>query len=311
MSAAAHDSCPVVSIILPTYNGMPYLREAVASVQAQTFPDWELIVIDDGSTDDSLAWLESMDDPRLHIIRSEHTGHRAQLRNRGIAAARAEWIAFLDADDRWAPNKLKRQLAYHAEHPALEWSYTGRHLIDAEGRTRQHPKHRPFQPHSGWILRPLLTLDATIALPSVIVRRRLLERAGGFADQRWGEDYELWLRLAQQSQCGLIDEPLTEVRSHLSTSAGRPEVPRAYVEIHRRIAATAADPIDRRIAREQQARHGVRLGQNLISRRDYAGAVKALTNAIRAQPSNHSAWLWLARCVASFGRHTLLPHQQR
>jgi glycosyltransferase involved in cell wall biosynthesis len=296
---------PVVSIILPTYNGLPYLREAVASVQAQTVDDWELVVIDDGSTDESVAWLESVADPRLRIIRSEHIGHRAQLRNRGLAAARGEWIGFIDSDDRWTPNKLERQLAYHAAHPALEWSYTGRRIIDAQGQPMHHPRHRPWEPYSGWVLRPLLTLNAHIALPAVLLRRALLERVGGFADQRWGEDYELWVRLAQEAECGLVNEPLVEVRAHQSTSFGRPEVPAAYLEILRRVAANATDPVDRRIARQQQAVQGVRLGRNLIARKEYSAAFRAILSALRLEPWQLAGWTSLLRGIASFGRHVV------
>jgi glycosyltransferase involved in cell wall biosynthesis len=295
-----------VSIILPTYNGLPYLREAIESVRAQTFTDWELVVIDDGSTDDSVRWIESVADARLRILASEHIAHRARLRNRGIAEARAQWIAFIDSDDRWKPSKLERQLAYHAAQPDLQWSYTGRVAIDAEGKLFQHPQHQPWRPHRGRILVPLIALEATIALPSVLVRRSLLDRIGGFADQRWGEDYDLWVRLAQEVECGLIDEPLVEIRAHPSTSAGRPEVIRAYLEIHERLARTALDPVERRVARRQQAHDALRLGRNLIGRRQFAPAFAALFEALRLRPLQPEAWSSLIRGVLSFGRHALM-----
>jgi len=297
---------PAVSIILPTYNGLPYLREAIESVQAQTFDNWELIVIDDGSTDDSVGWMASLAEPRLRILATEHTAHRARLRNRGVAAARAEWIGFIDSDDRWTANKLERQLAYHAARPELEWSYTGRVIIDANGAPFDHPQHQPWRPHSGRILLPLLVFDARIALPSVLVRRSLLDHVGGFADQRWGEDYELWIRLAQASECGLIDEPLVEIRAHPSTSAGRPEVMQAYVEIYDRLARTAHDPVVRRIARQRAASENVRLGRNLVGRRQFAPAFAALFRALRLRPFSPVAWRSLLRGVVSFGAHAVM-----
>jgi glycosyltransferase involved in cell wall biosynthesis len=297
---------PVVSIILPTYNGLPYLREAVESVRAQTIRDWELIVIDDGSTDDSVCWLESLAEPRLRLLTSEHIAHRAQLRNRGIAAARAEWIGFIDSDDRWKANKLERQLAYHTTRPELQWSYTGREIIDTNGAPFHHPQHLRWRPHSGRILRPLLAFDARIALPSVLVRRSLLDRVGGFSDQRWGEDYDLWIRLAQEVECGLIDEPLVEIRAHPSTSAGRPEVIQAYLAIYERLAQTAHDPIDRRIARRQLAKDSIRLGRNLVGRRQFAPAFAALFKALRLRPFDVVAWQSLIRGALSFGKYAVL-----
>ncbi len=299
-------SAPAVSIILPTYNRQPYLREAVESVRAQTFTNWELIVIDDGSTDDSVRWLESLPEPRLRILTSEHIAHPARLRNRGIDEARAQWIAFNDSDDRWMPTKLERQLEYHAARPELQWSYTGRAVIDADGKPFHHPQHLSWRPHSGRILLPLLTFDAMIALPSVLVRRALLDRVGGFADQPWSEDYELWIRLAQAVECGLVDEPLVEIRAHPSYTAGRPEVIEAYLEIHKRVARTAHDPVERRVARQQQAHDAVRLGRNLIGRRQFAPAFAALIGALRVRPLYPAAWSSLMRGVLSFGRQALI-----
>jgi glycosyltransferase involved in cell wall biosynthesis len=297
---------PAVSIVLPTYNGLPYLREAIESVRAQTFANWELIVIDDGSTDDSLEWLQSVVDARMRVLANEHIAHRARLRNRGIAAARSQWIAFIDSDDRWKANKLERQLEFHAARPELLWSYTGRAVIDMNGAPFHHPQHQPWRPHSGRILGPLLAFDARIALPSVLVRRSLVDRVGGFADQRWGEDYELWIRLAQEAECGLIDEPLVEIRAHPSTSAGRPEVIQAYLEIHERLARTSPDPVERRIARQQQIKDAVRLGENLIGRRQFAPAFAVLSSALRLRPLNLSVWYSLLRGILSFGKHALI-----
>jgi glycosyltransferase involved in cell wall biosynthesis len=296
---------PAVSIVLPTYNGLPYLREAVASVRAQTFANWELIVIDDGSTDDSVRWLQSIDDARLRILTGPHTAHRAALRNRGIGAARAEWIGFIDSDDRWKVDKLQRQLAYHATRTELQWSYTGRAVIDVDGAPFDHPHHQLWQPHSGWILRPLLAFDARIALPSVLVRRSLLSRVGGFADQRWGEDYELWIRLAQQAECGLLDEPLVEIRAHASTSAGRREVIQAYLAIYARVARTASAADDRRLARQQLATTRLRLANHLIGRRQFGPAFAALFSALHVRPFKRSVWQLLLRAVLSFGKHAV------
>jgi glycosyltransferase involved in cell wall biosynthesis len=295
---------PLVSIILPTYNGMPYLREAVESVRAQTFRNWELIVIDDGSSDDSVTWLASIDDPRIHVLKSEHTGQRGRLRNRGLGVARGEWIAFNDSDDRWRPEKLERQLAYHAEHPELRWSYTGRAVIDRTGRLRTHPPDR-WVPHQGRILTRLLRFEAAIALPSVLVSRSLLEQVGGFWDHPWGEDYELWVRLAQQVECGLIDEPLVEIRAHHSTSAGRPEVPRAYMQVYGRVMATTNDPIERGIARRERVRQGVRMANTLIGKRELRPAFAALFQALQRRPFDPGAWRTLLRGSAVFARSLL------
>ncbi len=124
---------PIVTVVMPTFNRLEYLRAAVASVYAQTFEDWELIVIDDGSDDETRRFLRSPPDPRMSVIFHSHTGVPAAIRNRGIARARGRYVAFLDSDDLWAAEKLQRQLALMESEPARRWSYTAVRRIDADG----------------------------------------------------------------------------------------------------------------------------------------------------------------------------------
>src|SRR5687767_7703512 len=108
---------PLVSILIPTYNRLDYLREAVGSVLRQTYENWELIIVDDGSTDDTRAWVLSLAEPRIRLITIPHSGNLGLVRNRGIAEARGELIAFLDSDDAFEPHKLAAQTAALATHP--------------------------------------------------------------------------------------------------------------------------------------------------------------------------------------------------
>ncbi|HWG66238.1 MAG TPA: glycosyltransferase family 2 protein, partial [Rhodanobacteraceae bacterium] len=123
---------PEVSIVLSTYNRLPLLRRSVDSVIAQTFRDWELIVVDDGSTDDTREYLEAIEDPRVRPIWLEHGGV-TWARNAGLRLARGKWVAFHDSDDLWLPEKLEWQLQRVTAHPACRWSYTGYSFIDTNG----------------------------------------------------------------------------------------------------------------------------------------------------------------------------------
>src|SRR5688572_30016415 len=115
---------PEVSVILPVYDRPEYLGVAIASVLGQTFAGWELVVVDDGSGDvATLAILDALRDPRMRIVRQEHTGSPAATRNAGIAEAQGTFLAFLDSDDVWLPDKLAVQLAAMQAQPALGWSY--------------------------------------------------------------------------------------------------------------------------------------------------------------------------------------------
>ena len=205
----------VVSVVLPAFNRLKYLRSAVASVFAQTVPDWELLVADDGSDTETRAYLRSLEGAsQVRILWLSHCGIPAAVRNAALAEARGEYVAFLDSDDEWMPHKLERQLAALRARPERRWSYTGYILIDAEGKPLPSG-YLQRTLHHGAILGPLLANDVDIWTPAVVAERRLLVQLGGFNPRlTLFEDYDLWLRLATQSEIELVDEPLVAVRRH-------------------------------------------------------------------------------------------------
>lgn len=208
---------PIVSVLMPTYNRLEYLPAAVESVFAQTLAGWELIIADDGSGEDTRAYLESLDDPRVKIIYLAHTGMPAVVTNAALGEARGEYVAFLDSDDLWHPRKLQRQVQSLREHPERGWSYTKFAVIDAGGRPV--PGRTPWPTPSGWILERLLREVTVIAQPSVLVSRELLLRLGAFDEELvMCYDDELWFRLAARSEIDGVDEALTLVRRHASHS---------------------------------------------------------------------------------------------
>jgi glycosyltransferase involved in cell wall biosynthesis len=207
---------PTVSIVLPTFNRLEYLRPAVDSVFAQTFTDWELIVADDGSEEETAAYLAALaNPPRVRVLRLPHTGNPGAVRNAGWQAARGEYIAFLDSDDVWVPEKLALQVASLRSHPERGWSHTAFAVIDDSGNLLTGARARWWPAADGWILASLIKMETVIAIPSVMVRRELLAQVGGFdVKQRMCEDYDLWLRLAGLSEIQGVRETLLLVRSH-------------------------------------------------------------------------------------------------
>jgi len=214
VSPAAHvTASPAVSVIVPTFNRLQFLPAAITSLREQSETDWQLIIADDGSDDATRAYLRTLEaPPRVTILWLAHSGRPGIARNAALRVARGEFIAFLDSDDLWLPHKLARQLASLRRQPQRHWGYTAFELIDASGRRR---RRGAAATPGGWILETLLTERTVIALPSVVVRRALLERLGGF-DERLTmcEDDELWLRLAAASEVDALAEPLTLVRRH-------------------------------------------------------------------------------------------------
>ena len=277
---------PAVSIILPTYNRLTYLQAAVQSVLDQTASDWELIVIDDGSTDESVAWLESLGEPRVSVIREQHTGNRSALRNIGVERASAEWIAFLDSDDRWHPEKLQMQLVLQRANPRYRWSYTGYGFIDAIGSPLMlRPANEPLPARSGWIFEREVALKANIHLSSVMVERTFFRDAGGFDETfSLAEDHELWFRLAERAECGMLDEQLLDVRIHRDVSIPDPDLCLGFVRIYRNLADRTNGPALRETARTMQAYKAVDAVGMLATVGRWSDALATLVIAFRIRP---------------------------
>jgi glycosyltransferase involved in cell wall biosynthesis len=208
---------PVVSVIIPTYNRLPLLRETVNSVLAQTFTDWELIVADDGSTDATRPYLEELavNDDRVRPIFLEHAGSMTAMRTAAIREMRGTWIALLDSDDLWSPRKLEVQLGELARYPASGWSYTGFYYVNESGNPVDDPALTLPEPVSGWIVEQLLTFTVGPAIPTFMMRHDLFLEVGGFDQQLLvRSDYDLILRLAVRSAACAVPAKLAMVRVH-------------------------------------------------------------------------------------------------
>lgn len=194
---------PAVSVVIPTFNRAHMVCQAVESVLAQDFTDYELIVVDDGSTDDTASVLEKHT-PRIKIVRQSHRGVSA-ARNTGIDASHGRWIAFLDSDDLWLPRKLSVQFDFFQTHPEARICQTEE--IWVRNGVRVNPKRRHRKP-SGMIFERSLQL-CLVSPSAVMMRRELFDTLGRF-DQRLPacEDYDLWLRISCRYPIYRIDTPL-------------------------------------------------------------------------------------------------------
>lgn len=194
---------PRVSVIIPTYNRGWIIKEAIDSVLAQDFKDFELIVVDDGSTDNTLEILNSFQYD-IKVLRQSNHGVSA-ARNRGIAAASGHFIAFLDSDDLWLPRKLARQVDFFNSNPDAYICQTEE--IWVRNNVRVNPKKRHKKPW-GMIFEPSLAL-CLVSPSAVMIRRSLFEKVGGFDETLPAcEDYDLWLRISCRYPVYLIETPL-------------------------------------------------------------------------------------------------------
>lgn len=193
---------PIISVIIPTYNRAAVLCRALDSVLIQKGPAFEVLVIDDGSTDETPRLLKKF--PTVQSLKQENQGP-ASARNLGIANAQTDWFAFLDSDDEWLPGKLAAQYEFSLKHPEILIHQTEEIWIRNGVRVNAMKKH---QKKSGWIFTDCLPL-CIISPSAVMIHRKVIEQVGGF-DETYPacEDYELWLRIASRYQVGLISEPL-------------------------------------------------------------------------------------------------------
>jgi glycosyltransferase involved in cell wall biosynthesis len=210
---------PLVSVIIPTYNRGWILKEAIDSALAQDFRDFELIVVDDGSTDETKKILDGYDQ-ELMVMRQSNRGVSA-ARNRGIAAAAGRLIAFLDSDDLWLPRKLSTQVAYFDSNPDAVIAQTEEIWIRNGMRVNPKIRHHKF---AGMIFERSLAL-CLVSPSAVMMRRSLFDEVGLFdEDLPACEDYDLWLRISWRYPVHLIETPLIIKRGghadQLSKAAG-------------------------------------------------------------------------------------------
>jgi glycosyltransferase involved in cell wall biosynthesis len=201
-----------VNVIIPCYNSARFLGDALDSVLRQTHADTTALVIDDGSTDATVEIARTFGS-RVTVLQQPNSGPSV-ARNLGIDAAHGEYIAFLDADDRWHPEKLSRQLAVFAAHPECGLVHTAIRHIDDAGVFTGRPVNAPLRRETHGDCLALLLSRNTITTSSVVVRRQVLGHRRFLAGLHVAEDWDLWLRLALRTKVGYVDDELTEYRFH-------------------------------------------------------------------------------------------------
>ncbi len=194
-----------LAVVIPTFNRRPLLERCLDSVHAQTRCPEEIIVVDDGSTDGTADWIQTLF-PSIKLIAQENRGVSA-ARNAGIQAASCEWIAFLDSDDVWLPNKIEAQISALKSNPEYKICHSEERWIFQGKQKRVPPAYRKQE---GWIFENCLPLCA-ISPSTAVIHRSIFETVGLFDESLPAcEDYDLWLRIACRYPVLLVDQPLIE-----------------------------------------------------------------------------------------------------
>jgi glycosyltransferase involved in cell wall biosynthesis len=292
---------PAVSVITPAWNAAAHLRETIASVRAQTFVDWEWLIVDDGSTDETVAIVEESvaADPRIRLLKQSHAGP-STARNLAMAAAAGRYCAFLDSDDVWYPEFLQAQVDVFSRHPD-----TG--LVTGNGYFLGGPfDGRPARPLAAGravlTLRDLIEDECSVFIMTVF-RREIFETIGGFDEAQWtSEDYDFWLRAAL---AGFVfrrnPRPLGRYRVRGdSLSRNRIRMIRGILQTFAKTrphcpAGTAVRSLLDAQVRRWESELLLEEGKEALERRDYSGAARRL-RALRARGGSRLVGLtaWLA-----------------
>jgi glycosyltransferase involved in cell wall biosynthesis len=206
---------PLVSVCIGTYNRESYIRECVDSALAQTWPHKEIIVVDDASTDATIEILQSYGDQIRLILRDQNSGMCPITRNQAARAARGSYVAFLDSDDKWYPEKLTKQVVFMEAHPGIPLCHTLCDVMDGQSQVEGVRHGAGVVPPTGMIFEPLLE-HCWVTISTVMVRLGLFDEVGWFCEDDEtgiiGEDQDFFLRVARKYPIGLVEEILASYR---------------------------------------------------------------------------------------------------
>lgn len=285
---------PRVSVILPCYNGARWVGQAIESVLAQTYRDFELIIIDDGSTDNSKEIIASyLHDKRVHYIYQQNKGFSAAL-NRGIKESNGNLIGFIGHDDMWMPNKLEVQAKYFSEHKDVDLIHSNYCSIDSKGRIigvchfyiPNFSSRRKLIEH--------LFINNFIGFETALVKRRCFDEVGLFDERMVGfSDHDMWLRIAGKFNIAYVDLPLVKKREHelqLSKTRIEEELKDEFLMV---IKAISLYPFLKKAERKKLAPLYYRWGIVMLQKGRNEKAKQKFLKSIKCQP-------WKVKSVISY-----------
>ena len=288
---------PKVTVIIPTYNYGHFLGEAIQSVLDQSLQEWELIVVDDGSTDNTREVVAAFADPRIHYVHQQNRGNPA-ARNAALRLATGEYVAFLDADDMWFPEKLDKQVAQLDRlPPTVGLVYGDVYLFNNEDGTIIRSFLQGRRPPQGRILRELLDTEGWfISDTGSLIRREVFQRVGLYDESLWWyEDWEMWVRIAAAYEVAAMDEPVARCRRHSANLSKAPEGMYRHGEAARRkvMASYPLSRQERRALQHNRAHHEYLYGIDQLRLGKRGEAWKAFLRSLRLRPGERKTYIHL------------------
>ncbi len=266
---------PTVSIIIPTYNRRQLIARSIESVLNQTYRDFELIVVDDGSTDGTSEVVAGFNDQRIRYIRHEKNRGEAAARNTGIKAARCDYIAYQDSDDEWLPEKLARQMELLEEaSPQVGVVYTG--FWKAENQRRTYIPFSWVNQKNGNIHKELLKGNF-IGSPVALIKKECFDKVGLF-DERLRNlvDWEMWLRISKQYHFRCVDEPLAIAHYDSDNVSDNPA---SLIDALKLVLEKNRDEFEKE--KKFLARHWINIGNLLVAKGETKRGRQYIVDALR------------------------------
>jgi hypothetical protein len=286
-----------VAVVIPLYNKAAHIVRAVESVLRQTLPDFALLVVDDGSTDDGAQRVAALHDPRITLLRTPHRGPGA-ARNAGIRSAESEWVALLDADDQWRPQFLEKTLAGATATPGIVAAITDIHVDGVRARPRRRASGRIDDYHAA-----RMRFGIAMSSSSILVQRATFLAMGGFReDYRYAEDVEAWFRLSCEGPVFHVAEPLADIELHDAQSITRAASSVERVAGLERLLATyeayrqagRIPPQHLRSCRQFMEQQRARLALHLYHAGQRRASARVLLTSV---PLRRHTWREYARCA--------------
>jgi glycosyltransferase involved in cell wall biosynthesis len=284
---------PEVSVVIPTFNSARFLDEALQSILDQSFKDYEIIVVDDGSTDQTKQVVARYGD-KIKYILQENSGPAA-AKNNGIRNSSGKYIAFLDADDMWLPTKLEKQVKMFRQHPELAMVFT-ENVCFNEGGIYKTSLVKRSRLMNGDVAKNIF-LYSGVATPTVMVRKEIFDRVGLFEEKLYmAEDDNMWVRIAAKFKVALIDEPLVRVRTHPQRATTDKKKLFEMVQTNIHLLSQRSEGVKERLENViplKLSQVQFSLGYHYFENCDFKGARKAFAKGISCYRWNWRNYLYL------------------
>lgn len=272
----------IVSVVIPTHNRSELIENAVKSVLKQTYTNFEIIIVDDASADNTESIVKSINSEKITYIKIKESRGGNYARNLGAKNSKGSFIAFLDDDDEWLPNKLETQMKIFAKNPQIGLIYTGAEIIYKNNKYIREPKKE------GNLSKTILMRNFIGTTSSVVVRKEIFNMAGGFDNEMPAlQDYDLWIRICQITNIGFVREPLIKYYNHANINQITDNLSKIQIGIER-IDHKYKELISQLSKREQKKRifqryngfgkRKLRIGEKKEARKYFLESFKKTTN---------------------------------